>query len=182
MPSPLLPFLRFHAQRLLREHPIASFVLATCIIFATVAAAVLVSQTRRAAAAKSELATLTAGFSAPRVTGLHSYARPLVPQLPKFQSSELVTVLNETAAESDLILDEVTYSLDDNVRQPYLRYRITMTLHASYPLIRRLAEQLSVKVPHLTLDAIDCSRKDVVVAELSCDMTMSGFFSRGRHG
>lgn len=183
MPSPFFPFVRFHILRMLREQPSASISLTLCIVAAVAACALLISQTRRAAVADGELAEARAVSAAAEPSRKRlATSLPTVPKLPGFQSSDLVTVLNETATESGLVLDEVTYSLDDNIRQPYLRYRITMTIHASYPLIRRLAEQLAAKVPHLTLDAIDCSRKDVGVAELSCDMAMSGFYSRGLHG
>ena len=61
--------------------------------------------------------------------------------LPPFESDALVTILNETATDSGLVLDEMSYSLDDNINLPYSRYRVTMTLNANYPLIRRLSEQ-----------------------------------------
>lgn len=152
------------------------------IAVAIFAAAALVSQGTRDRNARAALAELALSGTPASVQSAQAQAPATAAGLPPFQSSELVTVLNETATESGLVLDEVTYSLDDTGRQPFLRYRISMTIHAGYPLIRRLAEQLSAKVPHLTLDAIDCSRKDVVVAELSCDMAMSGFFRKGARG
>lgn len=167
---------------MLREQPAASGALVVCIAISLFATAALLSQSRRAAMAGSAVAALSAAQGTPRPRGTVAHILPMGADLPPLQSSELVTILNDTATESGLVLNEVTYSLDENNKQPYLRYRVTMTLHASYPLIRRLAEQLSAKVPHLTLDAIDCSRKDVVVAELSCDMAMSGFFRKGPRG
>lgn len=165
-----------------REQPFAFIALAVSIGIALCAAVALGSQMRRAEMAQTALAELRGTAVLKRSPDVAAHLLPAVPELPSFRSSELVTVLNQTAAESDLVLNEVTYSLDDNTNQPYLRYRINMTLHASYPLIRRLAEQLSAKVPHLTLDTIDCSRKDVVAAELSCEMGMSGFFKKGVGG
>lgn len=183
MPSPIFPLLRFYFLRMLRVHPVAAGMLVLCVALAVFAAAALVTQVRRASAAEIALAELqakTIPALAPNRPAPSASAAAL--DLPPFDSAKLVTILNDTAGDSRLLLDEVTYALDDNASQPYLRYRITMTLNASYPLIRSLAERLSENVPYLTLDAINCSRKDVGVAELSCDMVMSGFFQKGTRG
>jgi hypothetical protein len=181
MSSSFFPFLRFHIVRMLRAQPVAMGFVVLSIALAAVAAMALAGQMRRVSAANAVLAQ----WQAKPAQVAHA-AAPTVSaaalDLPPFQSARVVTILNETASDSGLKLDEVTYSLDDNASQPYLRYRITMTLNASYPLIRRLAEQLNANVPYLTLDAISCSRKDIGVAELSCDMVMSGFFQKASHG
>jgi hypothetical protein len=36
--------------------------------------------------------------------------------------------------------------------------------------------------PDMSLDAITCSRDDINVTTLSCDLTLSAFFKRGGHG
>lgn len=183
MSLPSIPFLRFHILRMARSHPLAVGVLALCVALATAAAVALAGQANRAHAAQSLLtelrakSALTQAAKAPAPAALSA-----APDLPPFQSAQLVSILNETATDSGLVLDEVAYTLDNNANQPYMRYRITMSLNATYPLIRRLAEQLNANVPHLTLDAINCSRKDVVVAELNCDLVMSGFFRKDARG
>lgn len=182
MSSPTISYLRFHILRVVRAQPIAVGVLAFCVVLAVGAAVALVAQSRRAGVAQALLADLRANATSAQATKVHPTNEPAAPDLPTFQSAPLVASLNDTAADSGLSLEEVTYSLDDNHNQPYLRYRITMTLNATYPLIRRLVEQLNTKVPHLTLDAINCSRKDVAVAELNCDVAMSGFFRKGTRG
>lgn len=168
---------------MMRAQPFAMAALGLSVVLAVIAALCLVAQIQRADAARDRLAALQA--KAPPM----QEARSSVPDtslaaldLPAFESAQLVKVLNETATDSGLVLDEVSYSLEDNTNQPFLRYRVTMSLNAAYPLIRRLTEQLNANVPHLTLDAINCSRKDVVVAELNCDVIMSGFFQKGARG
>lgn len=168
---------------MLRAQPIAVAVLALCVLLAAIAAVFLLAQANRARDAQALLDELRAkALTAPASKAVPAAAMWSAPDLPPFDSALLVSVLNETATESGLVLDEVVYTLDNNSNQPYMRYRITMSLNATYPLIRRLAEQLNTNVPHLTLDAINCSRKDIIVAELNCDMVMSGFFRKDRHG
>lgn len=183
MSSSSVSFLRFHLLRVVRSQPIAVGVLALCIALAGFAVAAVVAQSRRADNAQSLLADLRANATSSQAAKLLATSeQAAAPELPLFQSAPLVASLNDTAADSGLVLEEVTYTLDDNHNQPYLRYRITMTLNATYPLIRRLVEQLNANVPHLTLDAINCARKDVAVAELNCDVAMSGFFRKGIRG
>lgn len=168
---------------MVRSQPVALSALVLCVAAAFVAAVLLLAQAGRARAAQALLIELRAqSLAAPLSKVAPPAALLAAPDLPPFDSAALVAVLNETATDSGLVLDEVAYTLDNNSNQPYMRYRITMSLHATYPLIRRLAEQLNTNVPHLTLDAINCSRKDVIVAELNCDMVMSGFFRKDRRG
>lgn len=165
---------------MVRVAPIAVGVLALCIVLTAIAAMALATQATRAHAAQTRLTELRAKAQpsqAPKPPASSPSLAAL--DLPPFDSAGLVTILNETATDSGLVLDEVSYSLDANASLPYLRYRITMTLNSSYPLVRRLTEQLNAHVPNLTLDAITCSRKDVSVAELNCDVVMSGFFRKG---
>ena len=183
MSFPSIPFLHFHILRMLRAQPLAVGVLLLCIALAAIATVALVGQATRAHAAQAQLAELRAKATPAQLVNSPAPANlSAAPDLPPFQSAQLVAILNETATDSGLVLDEVVYTLDNNSNQPYMRYRITMSLHATYPLIRRLVEQLNTKVPHVTLDAINCSRKDVVVAELNCDVAMSGFFRKGARG
>lgn len=167
---------------MVRSHPRAASLLALCVALGVVATVVLAAQASRAQAAQALLAQLRSTAAPAQAARAPVAATLTAPELPPFNSAQLVAALNETATDSGLVLDEVAYTLDNNSNQPYMRYRITMSLNATYPLVRRLTEQLHLNVPHLTLDAINCSRKDIVVAELNCDVVMSGFFRKERHG
>lgn len=177
-----LPALRFQFVRMLRTQPWALAALLFCLIALSLATVTLVLQRQRLDGARAELRRLSA-VSVPvaRVDSQSVSAR--VPELPLFASAPLVAVLNDTASESGLALDDVRYALDDNAGMPYLRYRITMSVNASYPLVRRLAERLQGTVPHLTIDAIHCARKNVQLADLTCELELSGLFRKaGPHG
>lgn len=102
--------------------------------------------------------------------------------LPFFQSSGSIAKFNELATASGLTLNEVSYVLEENNSQPYLRYRFTLTVVSTYPQIRSVVAQLHSEVPHFTMDSIRCRRSDIAVAELSCDLALSGFFRKEPRG
>jgi len=102
--------------------------------------------------------------------------------LPEFQSKHLVDALGRVAQETKLPLDEVQFSLDDNGNLPYLRYRATLTVSSSYPVIRRFLDLLREEVAAISLDAISCTRADIGAPELICELTLSAFYRKGGHG
>lgn len=102
--------------------------------------------------------------------------------LPEFQSKHLVDALGRVAQETKLPLEEVQFSLDDNGSLPYLRYRATLTVSSSYPLIRRFLDLLREEVAAISLDAISCTRADIGAPELICELTLSAFYRKGGHG
>jgi hypothetical protein len=98
--------------------------------------------------------------------------------LPAFNSAELVSALNQVADAARLPIDEVTFTLDDTARQPYLRYQITLTVSASYPVIRRFVDRLRRELAHVSLDAITCSRDIVAKPGLTCDLAFFAFYRK----
>lgn len=178
-----ISFVRFHVSRLVRVQPGASALFSASLICAVAAAGALLVQSERADEADAQLSELQAKVGSSRSSAAAPGAVALAPlDLPPFESSGLVTALNETADESGLVLEEVAYALDDNSTQPFLRYRITMSIATTYPLVRHLVEKLGERVPHLALDSIHCAREDVGIAELNCDVVMSGFFRKTKGG
>jgi hypothetical protein len=173
-----LPALRFQFVRMWRTQPWALVALLSCLLALGLATVTLVLQQQRLDGARAELQRLSA-VPAPTVPIDSQSASAGIPELPPFASAPLVAVLNDTASESGLVLDEVRYALDDNAGMPYLRYRITLSVNASYPLVRRLAERLQGTVPHLTIDAVHCARKNVQLADLTCELELSGLFRKG---
>lgn len=47
----------------------------------------------------------------------------LTPSLRHFHSAEVVQALNDAAGATDMVLSEITFSLEDSPAQPYIRYR-----------------------------------------------------------
>lgn len=173
--------LRFQLVRMLRLQPLALAALLSCGSLLTVASLALASQWQRLETVRADIRRLSA-TRAPvqRIDSAGASAK--IPTLPPFESAPLVAVLNDTATESGLVLDEVRYALDETAGMPYLRYRITMSVNASYPLVRQLAERIQANVPHLTIDAIHCSRKNALIADLSCELALSGLFRKAGPG
>lgn len=99
-----------------------------------------------------------------------------VPVFPVFNSAQLMGDLQQAADVAKLPLDEVTFTLDDKGKLPYLRYRASLSVSADYPAIRRFVEGLRIGMANVTLDGIHCNREDIGVAELSCDVSLSAFY------
>jgi Tfp pilus assembly protein PilO len=102
--------------------------------------------------------------------------------LPEFDSAELVGTLHRVAADVKLPFDEVSYALEESTGQPYLRYRMTLSVTGNYPAIRRFSDSFRREASHVTLDSISCSRDDISAAELSCDLGLSAFYRKVAHG
>jgi len=88
----------------------------------------------------------------------------------------------QIAAEASLPLDEVDYSLEAGGNQPYMRYRIKMTVVATYPVIRRFVIDATSALSNVDLDAITCRRNDISTGVLSCDLALSAFFRKDANG
>ena len=99
--------------------------------------------------------------------------------LPPFNSAVLVEAVNDAAEDSGLILNEVSYVLEDSKNQPFLRYRVVLSVVASYPEVRQFVERLTNRVPHLTLDGFECSRSGTSVLVPTCDLALSGLYGKG---
>ncbi len=102
--------------------------------------------------------------------------------LPPFRSSALVALVNDVASDAGLEIEDIAYSLDDTPTQPYLRYRVGMSVVAAYPQVRQFAERLLERGSHLTLDGITCARSEANRQQLSCDLAVSGLFEKSIHG
>lgn len=117
--------------------------------------------------------------SAPRP--LDKSSGVLIPRLPDFSSAELVDTVNQIAIEIGMPVDEISYRLEEGAN-PYLRYRVTLSAVASYPLMRRFVDQMAMQLPHAVLDEISCSRDDIAAAALGCDLSFSAFFRKDSRG
>jgi len=102
--------------------------------------------------------------------------------LPVFDNTILVRSLNDIAEASKVSLDEVSFSLDENNSQPYLRYHATLSVSSNYATVRKFLDQLRASQPQMSLDSIACSRDDITTVELSCDIALSAFYRKDTHG
>lgn len=162
MYSQWLPYCQFHLKRLMRTQPrLLAALIASVVIFASGFAACM-EQRQRTEAAEREWQSISKPH---RISG-HPANQSLPPQqfaLPPFNSPQLVTALNHVAEESKLPLDEISFSLVDNVTQPYLRYHATLSVSARYPAIRSFLQKMRVAASNVTLDSITCIREDIGV-------------------
>ncbi|AVR95249.1 hypothetical protein [Pseudoduganella armeniaca] len=104
-----------------------------------------------------------------------------IPELPEFDSTEVVRAFTSIVADAGLPLEEVSYALEDVREQPYLRYRISLSVKSTYPQTRQAVAALASAMPHVALDGIRCSRESTAVAALGCELSFSAFF-RKPHG
>ncbi|OEZ54885.1 hypothetical protein [Duganella sp. HH105] len=176
------PFCRFHALRLYRAHPFIVALCAAAMLLLLAAQALMVQEMQATRQAREEFDELRRAAARPVVAAPVAAPRLAAPTLPWFQSSDLVAQFNRVAEESKLPLDEVGYLLEEGGNHPYLRYRVTMTVAASYPAIRQFVSDVTSTMKHVDLDSISCTRADIVVAPLTCELAFSAFFRADAHG
>lgn len=176
-------FLRFHFLRLFSAQPLVVGGLVSAAFSALVASFVYwheASLVRAEAHILSELRSRTrAGDLASKQPTAPAF---VAPALPWFQGADMVAKLNRIADNAALPVDEVGYELDVGTNQPYMRYRVTMTVTASYPAIRRFTRDVTAAMNNVDLDAISCTRSDINVVALNCDLGFSAFFRKDAHG
>jgi hypothetical protein len=180
MPSHLPSLCRFHLRRLWRTQPIASLALIVAASLMAIAATVYGQQWQEAATAKSDMQALENRMRTTERSAAHPDQTQ--PTLPDFSSTQLVKALHRAAEDTKLPLDEVSFSLDDNGNQPYLRYRATLTISSGYPAIRRFLDRMHEELADVSLDTISCSRDDIASAELTCELVLSAFYRKGGRG
>jgi hypothetical protein len=116
-------------------------------------------------------------FSKKPIAGLKTRA-----ELPEFDSAQLVDALHDVANDIKLPIDEVSYALENTAGQPYLRYRVTLSVTANYPTIRKFADTFRKQAEHVSLDTISCSREDIAATTLNCDLGLSAFYRKAERG
>ncbi|NVD69564.1 hypothetical protein HUX88_03200 [Duganella sp. BJB1802] len=178
----LFLFCRFHVLRLIRPHPFVTTVCAASLLLLMVSLALLTQETQATKLANEQLEELRHAASRPVIAVQPAGPQLAAPALPWFRSSDLVAQFSRVAEESKLPLDEIGYLLEEGATRPYLRYRITMTVAASYPAIRQFVANVTSTMGHVDLDSISCTRADIVVAPLTCELAFSAFFRAEAYG
>lgn len=179
----LFSFLRFHTVRLYRSQPVVVLSLAASGIAFAVSALVYAEQRNEAQLALADLQRLQAAVNGMKARAEESKAESSPGMdLPTFDNVALVQSLNTTAAETQLPLDEVGYSLDESSSEPYLRYRITLRVAGNYRAIRAFNDRFTTDMLNVSLDSISCARQDVTTVPLTCDLAFSAFYRRSLRG
>lgn len=96
--------------------------------------------------------------------------------LPEFNSSKAVDQITLIASDVGVPVDEVTYALENTAGYPYRRYRISMSVKAGYPEIRKFVAALASDMPNASLDAIRCARENALAQALGCELAFSVFY------
>lgn len=175
-----LPRGQFYFRRLFQAQPIALTALLAACVFFICALAAYAQQSRSVESAEAEWRSLNKKTNTLANPGIQTSDVKLT--LPAFDNTQLVVALNTAAETSKLSLDEVSFLLDENANQPYLRYRATLTVSSAYPAIRRFLNQVRSQQPDVLLDSITCSRDDITTVELTCDLALSAFYRKEAHG
>jgi Tfp pilus assembly protein PilO len=182
MSSQFLFFCRFHVIRLLRAQPVVIGALILSSIFVVLASLSYLQQWQQLNLQAQQLSELRAQSKQLQTTA--TLATPVTQasfDFPPFHSAKLVDAMTQLAFDSKLPINEVTYGLDDNANQPYLRYRVSLTAISSYPVIRRFVDQIPVTLPHVALESISCGREGIAATLLKCELAFSAIFKKEAH-
>ena len=118
----------------------------------------------------------------PAMPAVTTSVRVADPDLPLFSPSIAVETFTETARDVGLPIDELTYAMEGAHDQPYRRYRISMSVKAGYPEVRRFVAALASSMPNVALDAIRCARENATAPLLGCQLVFSAFYKREARG
>lgn len=183
MASPIFSFCSFHAARLWRTQPRVFSAVAASLVVVLLSAFVFFQQWQQADAAMSKLQQLASEVRRKPVAVVSEKKVSVAAlDLPSFSSAELVDTINQVALDTGIPVNEVSYRLDEGANFPYLRYRVTLTITAKYPLMRGFIDQVATSLPHSALDEVTCARNDIQAAMLNCDLSFSAFFRKDGHG
>jgi Tfp pilus assembly protein PilO len=181
MSSQFFFFCRFHVFRLLRAQPGVFGALIFSSILVVLASVMYLQQWQQVNLQAQQLSELSAQAKQQATVTLLAPVAQASFDFPVFHSAKLVDAMTQLAAESKLPINEVSYGLDDNANQPYLRYRVSLTVISTYPSIRHFVDQISVTLPHVALDMISCGREGISAAQLKCELVFSAIFRKEAH-
>lgn len=176
-------YLRFHFRRTL--HTQLGWLLACSASFAAlvVAIALWMWQWNQLYSLKQETSRMQTALVQRQHENVETAKKIQAPiVLPAFQNAGFIRSFHKVAGRSHLDLNEMSYVLDESPSQPYLRYRIQFSVLSNYPSLRRFIKNIHAEFQHVTLDSMSCSREDITVIELNCDLSFTAFFARGPRG
>ena len=169
----------FQIRRLFRQQPLSSSMVLVSGILLT-AASLGYAYTQVQATQINQ--TIKAAQSSSRTTQLNVPSGTTIPTLPIFDSAQFASSLYEFADDAKLDVDEINYNLDDTANQPYLRYRVSLTVSNNYQSIRQFVKRFQDELAHSSIDSISCNRENITSGALNCDLALSVFFRKTSRG
>jgi hypothetical protein len=175
---------RFYALRLYSMQPLAAALLAVAVVSLVISAGCwfVMDDIRRGTAAELTAFSTAHAKRVAAPTVAVAVAASGDRDLPAFSSAGLTANFHAVASDVKLPLDEVSYTLDSSANQPFLRYRVTLSVKTGYPEIRKFVAALIAELPNVALDSVRCGKEDVVATVLSCQLGFSAFYRKGGHG
>lgn len=179
MSTSLFPAAQFQVRRFVRSQPWLCLSLTLGCVLCVVLGVAYVSVQRALTAAGDEqsalVATNRANSAQPKPPAVELALRP-------FDSAQAVSSLDQAAKESGAILNEVSFTLEEQANLPYLRYRASMTVIANYVTVRRFVDKVHAQVVDVSLDTISCSREAITARELKCELAFTAYYRAAQHG
>lgn len=174
-----IAYIRFYCLRWYRAQPLLFSVTTLCFVLCLLMTGFILQTIRLKDRAKFSLHETIGDLERThleKVRAEAALAPPII--LPAFQSSTLVNTLNSVAAEMQVQLEEVTYTLEERNDRPFIRYQITFVSLARYPILKNMIKKLQTDAPHILLDSVSCAREDIIKSELQCDLVFSAYFRK----
>lgn len=105
-------------------------------------------------------------------------ATSLTPKFPSLNSADAVRMLSNIANESNLMVDEITYQLVPLTTARLYRYKASLVVNSDYFALRSFISKLNAASTNSSIENITCRRRSTPVPPLSCNLTISIFFSQ----
>lgn len=102
--------------------------------------------------------------------------------LDEFNGTAMLAKLYDAAQDIGFPLEEISYELEEAPTQPYMRYRVSLRAKTGYAEIRRFAAALLVDLSNISLDSLRCTREEITVVPLNCELAFSAFYKKGGNG
>jgi hypothetical protein len=121
------------------------------------------------------IASVTRVAPQPLIAAQAPSARSHLIQRLQTTTADLPEVLHRIADANDLSLDEVRYETRPEHDLPIVQRVASFTLTDSYAHVRHYVEQVLRAQNNLSLDAFDCTRQDIDVADVDCEIRIAAF-------
>jgi hypothetical protein len=163
----------FHALRLRRFQPAFFMAMTVSVILLLIAA---VSYLTNAYGLRQEHSMAAQLQTARAPAGTRPTVSP--PVLPAFSASVVLEAIERGSTSAQVTVDDFTFVLEDSAGVPYRRYRASMSMAGRYPQVRQALARILGQLPYGALDAIKCTRADIVEVDVVCSVTISTFYRR----
>ncbi len=165
---------RFYCLQLRQFHPalLAALLIASGLLVLSIGSYLVNIDKLRAEQSALQQYSRSSALPTASATAVKPFA------LPPFDSTILVSAIEQEAAAAKISTDAFTFALEDGPAQPYRRYRASFAMLGRYPQIRAAIAGVLQKVPYSSLDSIKCTRDDIGEVDVNCTINMSAFYKR----